>query len=321
MRRGPIDDDVVWPARSYLGRKMDGAVVKFAAREVGPDVEVTVRQERGPEPRYWLYRYDHSPAVTRGDFYAFSSKYVIFGSLGLAAISLFATIPLPDDNGVEQPPVIAEELGPPLVLLFLVVALAFTRLYFWSGAATRYQRCSHSAALPDALAVAGDPRDTAWATQAVNALRDRNFCAGSTLLHQMMADPPSAVAAVDPVQVIVELVSAAAAALREHDEDDDARELHGLADVVPRLPVLDQETARQAAQTIVDSYRLLDEIAPDRRAVAQDGGSAPSEDAHVAVDAAMRAVDDIVDRNTDAGAAGLKELRNYSRRWDESNLG
>ncbi|WP_170119901.1 hypothetical protein [Branchiibius hedensis] len=282
---------------------------------------MTVRQERGPRQRYWLYRYDHSPAVTRGDFYAFGSKYIIFGSLGMAAISLFATIPMPDDNGVEQPPVIPEALGPPFVLLFLLVALAFTRLYFWSGSATRYQRCSHSATLPETLALADDPRDTAWATQAVNALRDGNFCAGSTLLHHMMVDPPSAVAAGDPVGAIVELVSAAAAASREHDRSDDASELRVLIDVVPGLPVLEQETVRQAAQTVVDSYRLLDEIPPDRRAVAPVGGSAPSEDAHNAVDAAMRAVDDIVDRHTDAGVTGLKELRSYSRRWDESSLG
>lgn len=201
---------------------------------------------------------------------------------------------------------------------FGAIAAALGRASDWYGDNPRYHLCEHTDRLPDTVATAGSPVGKEWAAEALAAFRAGSFCRGSQQLHEMMRQPVGQLAAKhSPNRDVADLVLDAAIALREHDRLDDAGDVLLFVDVVPTLPTLDGETARQAAQTILDSYRLLDDIPSGHRTVVPaDGSSTPAQDATAAVDAALRGIDGIVETSANEHIQALQALRIYSKRWD-----
>lgn len=303
---------------SFSGRRLSGNLTAFRAERVDGGIRVTVRQEHGPQQRYWLYWNEASPVVSRATFVDYGLKGAMWAALGGAGAVLFGLIPAPEEDPGKF--VVPTAVGLVALLVLLALGAVVIRLNFWRGMADRYQYCPHSEFLPETLAMVGDPAGAPWAIQAGNALREGSFCMGARHLHDLMSR--EAVArneAAAPERQIAAIVLDAAAALRRHDRLSDAGDVLLFVDVVPTLSTLDSETARQAAQTIVDSYRLLDEIPAARRAVCPPGcPTTPEQDATAAVDGALRGIDAIVSADDDSDIAELQALRRYSERWNTS---
>lgn len=306
-------DGEPWPARSFTGKRMYGDILRFDATRTESAIELIIAEEHGPRQRFTLYWSERSPALRRSERAASAVKFgASFAVLLAASMVVFMT---PDDPDTWA---MSPFLGLPVMVVCLVVAAVLARSYFWEGNTRRYQFCRHCQGLPETIAAAGDPRGQAWAIEALDALRNAQFCRDSAKLHLMMKRPVAQLLADrSETRAVAGLVLDAAIALREHGRLTDATDVLLCVDVVPSLSVLDSETARQAAQTILDSYQLLDDIAVDRRTVIPDGGSTtPTEDATAAVDAALRGIDQIVDSATATDIQALQALRIYSKRWD-----
>lgn len=304
--------------RSFTGRRLMGDLVTFRADRENGAIRVTAKQEHGPHQRNWLYWNEASPAASRATFLDYGLKGCMWATLGGAGGVLFGLIPATEDDPGKY--VLPTAAGAGALLALLVLGAVVARLNFWRGMAGRYQYCPHSEFLPETLAMVGDPAGAPWAIQAVNALREGSFCMGARQLHDLMSR--EAVARSDaaaPERQIAAVVLDAAAALRRHDRLSDAGDVLLFVDVVPTLSTLDSETARQAAQTIVDSYRLLDEIPAARRTVCPPGSATtPEQDATAAVEGALRGIDAIVSADNDSEIAALQALRWYSERWNAS---
>lgn len=302
--------------RSFLGRSITGDLTGFDAQRVDGAIRVTVTQAHGPKQRYWLYWNEASPIASRAtwlDYAARAAMWVVpLGAVGV----LLGLAPASESDPDKFVLPTGAGLTGLAVLLLLTVLIA--RINFWRGMTDRYQYCPHCEFLPETLGTAGSAAARPWAIQAVNAFREGSFCTGSRQLHALMArEVVNQTAAAHPGRQIADLVLDAATALREHDRLSDAGDMLLFVDVVPTLTTLDSETARQAAQTILDSYRLLDEIPAPRRAMRPSGSATtPQQDATASVDAALRGIDAIVASDNDSGIAALQALRRYSERWN-----
>lgn len=302
--------------RSFVGRRISGELTGFDAQRVDGAIRVTVTQVHGPSQRYWLYWNEASPIASRAtwlDYAARAAMWVVpLGALGV----LLGLAPASEGDPDKFVLPVGAGLTGLAVLLLLTVLIA--RINFWRGMTDCYQYCPHSEFLPETLAAVGSPAGGPWAIQAVNALREGSFCMGARQLHGLLTrEAAHQKAAADPERQIADLVLDAAAALRMHDRLADAGDVLLFVDVVPTLTTLDSETARQAAQTILDSYRLLDEIPVPRRSVCPAGSTTtPEQDATAAVDAALRGIDAIVATDNDSDIAALQALRRYSERWN-----
>ncbi|KYH45224.1 hypothetical protein [Branchiibius sp. NY16-3462-2] len=298
------------PSRALSGRWRSGDITRFDAVAVDRGVALTIQQEDGPAHQFVVCPdVRRVPAVAGWlqngalDYVAMAGTFLAFGGFRLTA-------------GDDPKPPVA------MLLIFVIAVAGLAGLAFhvshWIRDNPRFHICPDADYIPAAVAALGSPRDAAWAKQALVALRDGKFCRASRDLHREIERQRATRRSPDaPVGHVQELLRATADVLSAHGRPADGADLLVFADVVPDLPVLDQETARQAAQTVSDSYRLLDEIPPDLRDVVPEGSSTtPSEDARAAVDAGLRGIGGLLSSETISGIAELQALRRYSQRWD-----
>ena len=313
-RSGDVDayGDEIWPMRSFLGRRMRGGIVGIEAVRSGPDVKVTIRQKHGPAENFQLYRSAHSPAARVNELMNSVGAGAAW-SLCFAAV-LILVMCIADESGSSALPLAVGLLAAAFCTLAAAVC---ARIYWWSGTTARSQRCGHAQSLPETLTALGSPDGEPWAAEALNALREGRFCRQDGRLHRLMQQPATdLVPAARATREVESLVVDAAVALRKGGRILDAADLLLFAEVVPSLSVLDSETVRQAAQTILDSHRLLAEIPAARRTVCPLGSTTtPEQDATAAVDGALRGIDAILTEENDSDIAALQALRAYSTRW------
>ncbi|WP_146202605.1 hypothetical protein [Branchiibius hedensis] len=300
------------PSRALSGRWRSGDVTRFDAVVVERGVELTIQQEEGPVHRFVVCPDVRRAPAVAGWLQNGALDYVGMAGTVIAVGSFRLTL-----GDSPKPP-----LAVSLVFLAVVAALAGAAFYVshWIRDNPRFQVCPDVAYLPGAVAALGSPRDAAWAKQALFALRDGEFCRASRDLHREMdrlrASGRSVGATVEQVE---RLLRAACDALSTHGRPIDAADLASFTAAIANLSVLDQETARQAAQTILDSYRLLDGIPADRRDVRPESSlTTPSQDAEAAVDAGLRGIGSLLRSETVSGIAELQALRRYSQRWDQT---